>query len=27
LQNIFTKTNTSSRTEAVSFAHKEKLLP
>jgi DNA-binding NarL/FixJ family response regulator len=27
LQSIFRKTNTSSRTEAVSIAHKEKLLP
>ncbi len=27
LQSIFRKTNTSSRTEAVNFAHKEKLLP
>jgi DNA-binding NarL/FixJ family response regulator len=26
LQSIFRKTNTSSRTEAVSFAHKEKLI-
>lgn len=26
LQSIFRKTNTSSRTEAVNFAHKEKLL-
>ena len=26
LQSIFRKTNTSSRTEAVSFAHREKLL-
>ncbi len=27
LQNIFRKTNTSTRTEAVSYAHREKLLP